>query len=269
MCRGAAHGRALLSQTAFIIQLNVLDLRDHFAAARSCLGHARGQLFNQTLDEACMSVEFSMLAVGAERYEILRSNPRAVTDEVILRQALGHLASMSFFEKNMSEAEVLADIRANHRNLDMVEDPAMAARHVREDALVDAALARGDRGRPFTLGTNWRYLSDILADGEEPAAAEHFFFGAPRFGEDVGYGGAGLHDPTAVAAFAAYLDLWSPERFAAVAEAHRSPDLAARLGVHLLPGLSLALLDVQFFQPFKAYILAAAASRAGMLTWMS
>jgi hypothetical protein len=61
-------------------------------------------------DEARMSVECSMLAIGAARHEALRGNPRAVTDEVILRKALGHLAGMSFLKQNMSEAEVLAEI---------------------------------------------------------------------------------------------------------------------------------------------------------------
>jgi hypothetical protein len=220
-----------------------------------------------------MSVECSMLAISAERYEALRRNPRAVTDEVILRKALGHLAAMALFKQSMSEAEVLAEIRANHRHLDMVEDPKMrrqmAELYAREDALVDAALARGDRQRPFSLGTNWLYLSEILAGGERPAAAERFFVGAPRFGEDVGYGPAGLHDPPAVAAFAAYLDLWSPERFAAAAARRRPPDMADRYSEHLPPGMSLAGLDAELFLRFKTFILDAAASRNGMLIWMS
>src|SRR5262245_66687873 len=102
----------------------------------------RATTFNRTLDqhagEARMSVECSMLAISAERYDALRSNPRAVTDEVILRSALDHLAGMAFFKKNMSEAEVLAEIRAT-RHLDMVDDPRMrrqmAERYARQDAL--------------------------------------------------------------------------------------------------------------------------------------
>ena len=216
-----------------------------------------------------MSVECSMLAISAERYETLRSNPRAVTDEVILRQALDHLAVMAFFKKHMSEAEVLAEIRAN-RPLDMAEDPKMrrqmAEGYAREDALVDAALARGDRGRPFNLGTSWTYLNEILAQDERSAPLEHFIFSAPRFGDDVGYGPAGLHGLTAVAAFAAYLDGWSPERFAAVAAARRPPDLAERLGTD---SMTLATLDEQSFLRFKTFILDARDSRAGMLIWMS
>jgi hypothetical protein len=216
-----------------------------------------------------MSVECSMLAISAERYEALRGDPRAVTDEVILRKALSHLASMAFFKKNMSEAEVLAEIRAK-RHLVIDEDPTMRRRmaelYAREDALVDAALAHGDRERPFHLGTNWRYLNEALADGRRSAPLEHFIFSAPRFGEDVGYGPAGLHDSPAVAAFAAYLDLWSPERFAAAAAARRAPDLAERLGTD---SMTLATLDEQFFLRFKTFILYAAASRAGMLIWMS
>jgi len=210
-----------------------------------------------------------MLAISAERYQALRSNPRGVTDEVILRQALDHLAVMAFFKKNMSEAEVLAEIRAN-RHLAIGGDPTMRRRmaelYAREDALVDAALARGDRERPFTLGTNWRYLNEVLADGGRSAPLEHFIFSAPRFGEDVGYGPAGLHGLTAVAAFAAYLDGWSPERFAAAAAARRPPDLAERLGTD---STTLAMFDEQLFLPFKTYILDARASRAGMLIWMS
>jgi hypothetical protein len=108
----------------------------------------------------------------------------------------------------------------------------MVERYVREDALVDAALARGDRERPLTIGTNWKYLNAILAGGEGGEAAERFFLGAPRLGEDVGYGPAGLHDPSAVAAFASYLELWTPERFGAAAAARRSANLPAGLAVH-------------------------------------
>jgi hypothetical protein len=49
------------------------------------------------LGEARMSVQCSMLAIGAERYQALRGNPVAIKDAVILRQALGHLAVVSFF----------------------------------------------------------------------------------------------------------------------------------------------------------------------------
>lgn len=220
-----------------------------------------------------MSVECSMLAISAARYAALVGNPRAVTDEVILRKALDHLAGMAFFKRDMSEAEVLAEIRASHRHLDMVEDPRMrrqmAELYAREDALVDAALARGDRERPFNLGKEWHYLSEVLAQGEHPTHFEDFIFRAPRFGEDVGYGPAGLHDPPAVAAFAAYLHLWSPERFAAAAAARRAPDLADRYREHLPPGMSLATLDAELFLPFKTFILGAAAARTGMLIWMS
>ena len=216
-----------------------------------------------------MSVECSMLAISAVRYDALRSNPRAVTDEVILRQALDHLAVMAFFKTNMSEAEVLAEIRAT-RHLDKVEDSRMrrqmAERYAREDALVDAALARGDRERPLGLGKEWSYLNEVLADDKQSARLESFIFSAPRFGEDVGYGPAGLHGLTAVAAFAAYLDGWSPERFAAAAAARRPPDLAERLGTD---STTLAMFDEQLFLPFKTYILDARASRAGMLIWMS
>jgi hypothetical protein len=220
-----------------------------------------------------MSVECSMLAISAERYAALRSNPSAVTDEVILRKALDHLAGMLLFKKHMAEAEVLAEIRANHRQLDMADDATMrrrmAERYAREDALVDAALARGDRQRPFNLGTNWRYLNETLAESERSAPLEHFIFSAPRFGEDVGYGPAGLHGLQAVAAFAAYLDPWSGERFAAVAAARRPPDLANRYRKQLPRGMSLAGLDAEMFLRFKTFILDAAAARAGMLIWMS
>jgi Domain of unknown function (DUF1877) len=162
-----------------------------------------------------------MFAIGAERYQALRGNPAAIKDEVILRQALDHLAVMSVFKRCMSEREVLAQIRVCQRNVDMIDNPTMrrqlAERYVREDALVDAALARGDRERPLTIGTNWKHLNEILAGGEDGEAAEHFFLGAPRLGEDVGYGPAGLHDPSAVATFASYLELWTPEHFVAAA----------------------------------------------------
>jgi hypothetical protein len=48
-----------------------------------------------------------------------------------------------------------------------VDDPMlrrqMAERYEREDALVDAALARDDRERPLRIGTNWKRLTEILA----------------------------------------------------------------------------------------------------------
>jgi hypothetical protein len=55
-----------------------------------------------------VSVECSVLAIGAERYQALRGNPAAIKDEVILCQALDHLAVMSFFKRCMSEREVLS-----------------------------------------------------------------------------------------------------------------------------------------------------------------
>jgi hypothetical protein len=212
-----------------------------------------------------MSVECSMLAVSPQRYVALRADPRAVTDEVILRRALGHLHVMRYFKRNASEAEVLAQIRVSRHSFD---DRRMRDLYAREDALVDAALSRGDRERPFALGSSWQYLHGIMTDGEDPAPLEHFFHGAPRFGQDVGYGPAGLHDPSAVAAFAAHLDLWSPERFVAVAEARRTPQWKAFAAAGP-PDLSPAVLDAQRFLSFKIYIQGAAAARAGMLIWMS
>jgi Domain of unknown function (DUF1877) len=229
-----------------------------------------------------MSIEFSMFAIAADRYEALRADPVAITNEVILRRALDHLAIISFFKRNASEAEVLAEIRAERS--ERHEDPKMHRRmaelYARVDALVEAALARGDRERPFTLGTTWKYIDRIMAEDEQPWwSSNHsdqwptrFFLNAPRFGEDVGYGPAGLHDPAAVAAFAACLDLWTPERFAAEAERRWPPNLPKMKD---WPGMTKEL-EAAFagagaddFQDFKSYILAAAAARAGMLVWMS
>jgi Domain of unknown function (DUF1877) len=212
-----------------------------------------------------MSVDCSMLAVSPQRYEALRADPRAVTDEVILRRGLGHLAGMSYFKRDLSEAEVFAQMRAGRHWRD---EPGMRELYAREDALVDAALARGDREHPYSLGSSWQYLHGIMTDGEDPAPLERFLHGAPRLGEDVGYGPAGLHDPAAVAAVAAYLDLWSPERFVAVAEARRSPAYKA-LAADSPPGMSIAESDAQLFLRFKIYIQGAAAAHAGMLIWMS
>jgi hypothetical protein len=83
-----------------------------------------------------MSVKCTMLAIGAERYQALRGNPAAIKNEVIFRQALDHLAVMSFFKRCMSEREVLAEIRVCQRNVDTIDDPTrrrqMAERYVRE-----------------------------------------------------------------------------------------------------------------------------------------
>jgi len=214
-----------------------------------------------------------MLAIGAARYQALRRNPGAIKDEVMLRQALDHLAAMSFFKQCASEREVLAEIRIAQRNLDMIVDPMlrrqMAERYAREDALVDAALARGDRERPLTIGSYWKRLKEILAGGEDPDAAEHFFLRAPKFGEDVGYGPAGLHDPSSVAAFASYLELWTPERFGGAAAAHRPENLPLGHAGHPRADASHDLLEVGLFHRFRSYILAAAAASAGMLIWLS
>lgn len=219
-----------------------------------------------------MSVECSLLAVAAERYEALRGDTTAVTDEVILRGGLDQLAVMSFFKESASEGEVLAQIRAD-RHLEVVGDlemrHQMAELYARQDALVDASLARGDRVRPLSIGTNWRFLSEILADGDESGLAEQFFLHEPCSGEDVGYGPAGLHDAAAVARFAAYLELWSPERFAAEAKARRPPILQGLLNDIDLPGMTGSDLDAELFLRFKTYIVDAAAARAGMLIWMS
>ena len=114
---------------------------------------------------------------------------------------------------------------------------------------------------PSILARTGAYLNEVLAEGVQPARFEHFIFGAPRFGEDVGYGPAGLHDPPAVAAFA--------KRFAEAAAACRPSDLADRYTEMMPPGISLAMIDEHFFLPFKTFILDAAAARAGMLIWMS
>jgi hypothetical protein len=218
-----------------------------------------------------MSVEWSMLAVAAERYEALRSDTTAVTDEVILRGGLDHLAVMSICKGSASEGEVLAQIRAD-RHLEMVDDLTMrrqmAELYARQDALVDASLARGDRVRPLSIGTNWQFLSEILADGDESGLPETFFLHAPRFGDDVD-APAGLHDAATVARFAAYLEHWSPERFAAAAKARRPPILQGLLNKIGLPGTTGSDLDAELFLRFKTYIMDAAAARAGMLIWMS
>jgi hypothetical protein len=213
-----------------------------------------------------MSVECSMMAVSPERYEALRADPRAVADEAVLRGALGHLRTMHVLRgmtRDVSEAEVLAEIRASRHWLD---DPRMREAYVREDALIDAALARGDREPAFHHGSTWTYLQRSMAEGGEPAPFGRFINGAPRFGESVGYGPAGLHAPATVAAFSAYLDLWSPERFAAVAEARRSPEERARYS-EMPRALSPAVIDGNLFLSFKIYIQGAAAVRAGMLIW--
>jgi hypothetical protein len=222
-----------------------------------------------TLDEAPMSVECSMLAVCPERCKVLRADPKAPGDEALLRSALGHLAAMSYFKRDASEAEVLAEIRTNrsgHTSGSPTERQGMVELYARQDALLDAALARGDQETAFGLGSSWQYYYDILGDAEGGEAVRHFFDGAPRVGESLTYGPAGLHDPAAVAAFAGWLDLWSPERFAAAAAARREPGLAEKLGV--TPQF-LAEQDGQHFLRFKTYIQDAAAVGAGILIWMS
>ena len=208
-----------------------------------------------------------MFAIAAGRYEALRADPMAITNEVILRGALRHLAVMSSFKQNMSEADVLAEIRANRPpgegRLQMAE------LYARQDRLVDAALTRGDREGAFELGTSWRHIEDIMAEGEQPQWPTRFFHYAPKFGEKVGYGPAGLHDPVAVAAFAAYLELWTPERFAAAAERYANPKRRDWPGMTKELEAHIAGLDANLFRDFKTYILAAAAARAGMLVWMS
>jgi hypothetical protein len=118
-----------------------------------------------------------MLAIAPERYEALRTDPRAV------RGALNHLAGMSFFKQNASEAKVLTEIRAS-RHLEMVKDVDMRRRmaepYARDDALVDAALARGNRERPLAIGTNWRFLNEVLVGGVEQADPAACFGGLLR-----------------------------------------------------------------------------------------
>jgi Cysteine-rich CWC len=84
-----------------------------------------------------MSVECSMFAISAERFQALRGNPAAIKDEVILRQALDHLAVMSVFKRCMSEREVLAQIRVCQRNVDMIDNPTMR-RQIRHERLTTA-----------------------------------------------------------------------------------------------------------------------------------
>src|SRR5262245_452621 len=99
-----------------------------------------------------MSVECSMLAVSPQRCEALRTDPTAPGDETLLRSALGHLAAMSFYKRDASEAQVLAEIRANrsgHSYGSPTERQHMVELYARQDALLDAALARGDRETAF------------------------------------------------------------------------------------------------------------------------
>jgi hypothetical protein len=176
---------------------------------------------------------------------------------------------MSLVKRDASEAEVLAEIRANrsgHTYGTPTERRGMVELYARQDALLDAALARGDRETAFSLGSSWQYMYDILGNAEGGEALVHFFDGAPRVGESWTYGPAGLHDAAAVAAFAAWLDLWSPERFAAAAATRREPGLAEKLGVTTQ---YLAEQDGQHFLRFNTYIQDSAAAGAGILIWMS
>lgn len=180
-----------------------------------------------------MSVECTLYAIAADRYETLRADPVAVKNEV---------------------------------------------------ALVQAGLDHGEF-EPLDISSNWDYLNEILTDGEEPTSPAHFILGGTPLGEDVGYGPANLHDPAAVAAFAAHLDMWSPERFAAAAEARirakgeaatatmeklRAIHNEAREAIFMETGEDIGFdSNATFFMYFKTYIVDAAAARAGMLIWMS
>jgi Domain of unknown function (DUF1877) len=181
-----------------------------------------------------MSVECTMYAIAADRYETLRADPVAVTNEV---------------------------------------------------ASVQAGLDYGDFEPPLAISSNWDYLNEIMTDGEEPTSPAHFILGGTPLGEDVGYGPARLHDPAAVAAFAAHLDMWSPERFAAAAEARirakgeaatatmeklRAIYSEAREAMYKETGVDIGFdSNATFFMHFKTCIVDAAAARAGMLVWMS
>jgi Domain of unknown function (DUF1877) len=231
------------------------------------------QNLRQSDNEENMSVECSFFVIAADRYDALRADPKAVTDEALLRGMLGYLINMSQLKPGTSEAEVLTEIRAK-RGLEMYQDPKKARRMVehyaRIDALVDAALARGDRETPLQLGSTWQYLNEILTEGEEPAPLERFIDGGLPLGEHVGYGPASLQAPAAVSAFAAYLDLWSIERFSAAAKVLRVAMLPKEFLAEYdaLEALMGGNPDAEFFLRFKSYIVKAAAVRAGMLIWI-
>lgn len=76
-------------------------------------------VFSLNRGGARMSVECSMPAISAERYQALRRNQKAIKDEVILRQALERLAVVSSFKPCMTEREMLAEIRVSQRNLNV------------------------------------------------------------------------------------------------------------------------------------------------------
>jgi hypothetical protein len=104
-----------------------------------------------------------MLAIGAERYQALRGNPAAIKDEVILRQALDHLAVMSFFKRCMSEREVLAEIRVCQRNVDMIDDPTMRRQMPSGSARRRACRCRTGSWRPQAAPYNRHELEACFA----------------------------------------------------------------------------------------------------------
>lgn len=143
----------------------------------------------------------------------------------------------------------------------------MAERHEREDALVDAALARDDRERPLRIGTNWKRPTEILAGGENSKAAEYFFLGTPRFGEDVGYGPAGFMiramSPRLTSSFGHPSGLVPPLR-----PATRKACWLQTAGISPR-SCRLHSLRSGSFRPLGFNILDAATARAGRLIWMS
>jgi hypothetical protein len=241
-----------------------------------------------------MGISCSVFAIAAERYDSLRNDPLAVTDEAWLRIDLSHLASMR--EPDTPEAETLAEIRAQRdeyymsgsEELHHHTDP----RDARTDALVDAALASGNRELPLELYKDWEFLEGVLNNDSEGPKLGEFFFGGISLGDDVGYGPPRLHDPAAVAGFAASLGQWTSEHFAAAAQRRLAATLIAeeeqlvraavaerRLAALIADGFLAQdrtapdIYEVErltaVFLSFRNYLMNAAANRAGLLVWMT
>ena len=227
-----------------------------------------------------MSIECSIFAVTSEQIASFRDDPQAASNEALLRNALDHMSAKLHFQPDLTEAEFLAQLGSDS-DLAQIDDPQhraeLAAHYNLERALLESAVARGDRETPFCLGKSWDSIHQVVSGGD-PNSGGWFLVGGEPLGDALTYGPPCLRSPEDVAAFARYLGGWSGRRFLAALEALR-PEGAGVIDPSSLPPsyrqqwTEIAKMaresEAALFEQLKAYIVDASDARAGMLIWLN
>lgn len=231
-------------------------------------------------DGLIMSIECSIFAVSSTQIAAFRGNPEAASNEARLRNALEQMSTMLHLRPELTEAEYLADLGSN-TDLDQLSDPKdraeLAAYHDRDRAMLEAALARGDRETAFCLGKSWDLIHRVISADDQNSDG-WFLVGGEPLGETLTYGPPSLRCPEDVLAFAAYLAGWSSSRFLAACEVLRTECDEGIDAVSIPSSQQQQLVEIAkivreaemaLFERFRAYVADASDARSGMLIWFN